>query len=60
MTIVTDILAQMPTVRQPQRKFLVMLFAYDPGPARARHWAQSESVLRLLRAHDRAAVPCLL
>ncbi len=27
MTIVTDILAQMPTVRQPQRKFLVMLFA---------------------------------
>jgi hypothetical protein len=27
MTIVTDILEQMPTVRQPQRKFLVMLFA---------------------------------
>ena len=26
MTIVTDILAQMATVRQPQRKFLVMLF----------------------------------
>jgi hypothetical protein len=27
MTIVTDILEQMPTVRQPQRKFLAMLFA---------------------------------
>jgi hypothetical protein len=27
MTIVTDILAQMATVRQPQRKFLAMLFA---------------------------------
>jgi hypothetical protein len=27
MTIVTDILKQMPTVRQPQRKFLVVLFA---------------------------------
>ena len=27
MTIVTDILEQMPTVRQPQRKFLVMVFA---------------------------------
>jgi hypothetical protein len=27
MTIVTDILQQMPAVRQPQRKFLVMLFA---------------------------------
>jgi IS4 transposase len=27
MTIVSDIVAQMPTVRQPQRKFLVMLFA---------------------------------
>jgi hypothetical protein len=27
MTIVIDILEQMPTVRQPQRKFLVMLFA---------------------------------
>ena len=26
MTIVPDILAQMATVRQPQRKFLVMLF----------------------------------
>lgn len=26
MTIVTDILKQMPTVRQPQRKFLAMLF----------------------------------
>jgi RNA polymerase primary sigma factor len=25
MTIVTDILAQMPTVRQPQRKFLTVL-----------------------------------
>src|SRR5215510_11686300 len=27
MTIVTDILQQMPAVRQPQRKFLVVLFA---------------------------------
>jgi IS4 transposase len=27
MTIVTDILKQMPTVRQPQRKFLTVLFA---------------------------------
>jgi DDE superfamily endonuclease len=27
MTIVTDILAQMPSLRQPQRKFLVILFA---------------------------------
>ncbi len=27
MTIATDILEQMPTVRQPQRKFLAMLFA---------------------------------
>jgi len=27
MTIVTDILEQRPTVRQPQRKFLVMVFA---------------------------------
>jgi hypothetical protein len=27
MTIVSDILKQMPTVRQPQRKFLSMLFA---------------------------------
>src|SRR5215510_4778343 len=27
MTIVTDILQQMPAVRQPQRKFLMVLFA---------------------------------
>ena len=27
MTIVTDILQQLPTVRQPQRKFLAVLFA---------------------------------
>src|SRR4051812_23702912 len=33
------------------------VICYDPCPSWARHVSESESVLRVLRAHDRAAVP---
>lgn len=41
MTLVTDILKQMPRVRQPQQKFLATLFATilkEPGSGCRSYW----------------------
>lgn len=44
MTLVTDILKQMPRVRQAQRKFLATLFATilkEPGSGCRSYWTSS-------------------
>ena len=45
MTIVNNILKQMPAVGQPQRKFLVLLVQHHPRAAGPRQLSQSEPLL---------------